>query len=143
MAPKIFRGAGKFFKSIGRGFNKAVNYVEKKALPTIERVAGKIAKGIDKYGIPIVAVTAPELLPAAYAARAVAGATQKGAKQIRGGIGTGRQIVASAKKGDVGGVIQGGQKLRKQAEGLVATGQSAAAEIEGSGIRDMKNPLKR
>lgn len=156
----LSRGANKFFgkvsksltgvgRDVERGFNKAVNYTEGKILPTIERVSGQVASGIDKYGIPITAVLAPEFLPVALAASGVAKGVNKGAKQIRAGIGTGRAIVKSARKGDIQGVISGGQKLRTQGEGLYSTGQAIASQIEGAGLDNMDgktgggNPLRR
>lgn len=133
----------KFGQKFVKGANTAINFTQNKLLPSVEKVAGQVAGGIGKYGIPIVAGVAPELLPVAFGAQKLAQAVSSGAHQGRAMIGTGRKVVADLKSGDTAGAIAHGQQLRRQGEGLYQTGAQAVNQMEGSGMRipTTRNPL--
>jgi hypothetical protein len=91
-----FRDAGKglrnFGNSVESGFNKGVRFVEKKALPLVEKVAGGISKGLS-YATPVLGMIAPELLPIALGANALAKTIKSGAHSGIQAIESGRKIV--------------------------------------------------
>jgi hypothetical protein len=75
----LYKPASMFRKlthTAGRALAKTADFVEKKALPTIEKVAGAVSKGIS-YATPLLGAAAPELLPVAFAAKALANRASK------------------------------------------------------------------
>lgn len=139
----LARGAKKFFskqglRQFGRkvegGLNKAINFTEKKILPTIENVAGKVAKGA-----LVASAIAPEFAPVLGAIGAGAKVVQGGARAGRGLIGTGREVVGAIRRGDEEGVIRAGQKFRQEAETAVAQGKEGVMKINRP---PQRNPLR-
>lgn len=137
-ANKFFGGVGKSFRQFGRkaekGFNQVVNFTEGKLLPTIENVAGQVAK----YA-PVAAAIAPEFAPAILAIGAGAKVVQGGAKAGRQLIGTGRKVVGAIRKGDAVEALREGQNLRQQGETAYQQGASGINKIN----RPPRNPLRK
>ena len=86
----LTHGFRKFAHTAGRVIKKAADIAEKKVLPTIEK-ASKIAGRVASAAMPVLAVAAPELLPLAFGAKALAKGVQKGAA-------TGERLIESGKK---------------------------------------------
>lgn len=140
----LLKGTNKFFNNIGKGFrqfgrkaekgiNQAINFTQGKLLPTIENVAGQVAK----YA-PLAMAVAPEFAPVIGAIAAGAKVVQGGAKAGRGLIGTGRKVVGALRSGDVGTAISEGQNLRKQGETALTEAQKGVNKIN----RPPRNPLR-
>ena len=141
----LLKGTNKFFRNVGRGFrqfgrkaerdlNTAINFTESKILPTIENVAGQVAK----YA-PVAMALAPEFAPVIGAIGAGAKVVQGGAKAGRGLIGTGRKVVGAIRAGDVGTAVREGQKFREQGETAYQQGAQGVMKIN----RPPKNPLRK
>lgn len=116
----IQRQARGFFKHVGAGFRRfgseagkdlksAGKFIEKKALPVIEKVAKGVATGL-KYATPVIGVLAPELLPVALGAGALAKTIGTAAGASRKAIGAGREIVGGIKSGSAKKIISGIEK---------------------------------
>jgi len=134
---KFFGGIGKSFRQFGRkaekGLNTAINFTEKKLLPTVEKVAGTVAK----YA-PVAMALAPEFAPVIGAIGAGAKVVQGGAKAGRQLIGTGRKVVGAIREGDVSTALREGQNFRKQGETAYQQGASGVMKIN----RPPRNPLR-
>ena len=109
-----------FGNKVVKGFNQGVDFVEKKALPAVEKYAGVgakyLSKGADyaKY-VPLIG---GELAMAGKMGAAGLGAVSKGAGIVRGAIGTGRQLVEAVKSGDMKGAVSSGKMLQQQVSPL-------------------------
>jgi hypothetical protein len=119
---------GKAFSNLGKGFKTGVGrslrqlssagtYLKKKALPTVEKVAGAVGKGIT-YAMPVLGAVAPELLPVAFGASKLAGVIGQGAGTLRKGIQSGENAVERLKRGDVAGAVSAGRELGQGAMSL-------------------------
>lgn len=106
---RFFGGVGsgirKVGKQIGSGLKTAANFVAEKALPVIEKVASGVATGL-KYATPLIGAIAPEFLPIAMGASALANTIGSAAGAGRKAIGLGKSI-ASAVPMVVGGIKSG------------------------------------
>ena len=111
------RGFTKFGKQAGHDFSSAGTWIKTKALPTVEKFAGDVGKGIN-YAMPVIGAIAPELLPFAMGASKIAGIIGKGAGITRKGIQSGENVVERLKRGDVAGATQAGRDLRGGAMSL-------------------------
>jgi len=140
-ANKFFGGVGKSFRQFGRkaekGINQAINFTEGKLLPTIEKVAG----GVAKYA-PLAAAVAPEFAPAILAIGAGAKVVQGGAKAGRQLIGTGRKVVGAIRSGDVNTALREGQNFRKQGETAYQRGAEGVERTQMMINRPQRNPLR-
>lgn len=109
-----------FGNKVVKGFNQGVDFVEKKALPAVEKYAGKgaklLSKGADyaKY-VPLIG---DELAIAGKLGSVGLSAVSKGAGVVRGAIGTGRQLVEAVKRGDGAGAMAAGKMIRQQVSPL-------------------------
>jgi len=149
MAIKISKGANKFFGGVGKAFKKfgknivkdvntVVNFAEKKALPTIEKVAGQVVK----YA-PLAMAVAPEFAPVIGAIAVGAKGVQQGAKAGVKLIGTGKKVVKAIKAGDVSTALIEGAKGVQQGQAAYEQGVSTANKAEMMINKPPKNPLKK
>lgn len=117
---RFFGGVGagirKVGKQIGSGLKTAANFVAEKALPVIEKVASGVATGL-KYATPLIGAIAPEFLPLALGAGALANTIGSAAGAGRRAIGIGKQIasavpmvVSGLQKGNASKIISGIEK---------------------------------
>ena len=141
-ANKFFGGAGKSLRQFGRkaekGINTAINFTERKLLPTVEKVAGTVAK----YA-PVAMALAPELAPVIGAIGAGAKVVQGGAKAGRQLIGTGRKVVGAIRSGDEVGALREAQKFRKQGETAYQRGAEGVENTQMMINRPpQRNPLR-
>lgn len=112
----IGSGIRKVEKQIGSGLKTAANFVAEKALPVIEKVASGVATGL-KYATPLIGVVAPEFLPIALGAGALAKTIGSAAGAGRKAIGIGKSIasavpmvVSGIQKGNASKIISGIEK---------------------------------
>jgi hypothetical protein len=105
----VSSGFRKFTHNAGNALKNTAGFVEKKALPAIEKIAKGASKALT-YATPLLAGVAPELLPLALGAKALAnkvsGASMSGekllssTKKIASGLESGnvKQIISSVKE---------------------------------------------
>jgi hypothetical protein len=138
---KFFGGIGKSFRQFGRkaekDLNTAINFTEKKILPTIENVAGQVAK----YA-PVAMALAPEFAPVIGAIGAGAKVVQGGAKAGRQLIGTGRKVVGAIRSGDANTALREAQTMRQQGETAYQRGAEGVQNTQMMIKRPQKNPLR-
>jgi hypothetical protein len=125
------KSSTKFGKRLGKGVRKfggealheAVDiekFVEKKALPTIEKVSKTVGKGL-KIAEVGASFVAPEALPFLIGLDGANKAIGKGLHTANKSIEIGHKAVGAVnhfKRGDVPQAILGGLEIRKQASGL-------------------------
>jgi len=109
---QVSTGVSRFAKEAVKDFSTAGKFVRDKALPAIEKVAGKVAGGIAKAS-PFIAGIAPELAPIALGISGLAKGVQKVAQGGRRAIQQGEDVVSGIKSGDTQKAIQAGQALRR------------------------------
>lgn len=129
---RFFGGVGKGFrrfgKQVGSGLKKAGEFIADKALPVIEKVAKGVATGL-QYATPALGVLAPELLPFALGAGALAKTIGSAAGGARKAIGIGRnvvrageEVVSGIKKGNASKIISGIEKGVSSGSSLMKVG---------------------
>lgn len=129
---RFFGGVGqgfrRFGKQVGSGLKKAGEFIADKALPVIEKVAKGIGTGL-KYASPVIGALAPELLPFALGAGALAKTIGSAAGGARKAIGIGKnivrsgeQVVSGIQKGNAAKIISGIEKGVAQSSSLMKVG---------------------
>jgi len=88
---QVSGGFQRFGQQARRDFESVGNFIKDKALPVIENVAGEVGRGIMKYGVPIAAAIAPELLPLVAGAGAIA-------SRVGSAAGTGQKLIKTAQR---------------------------------------------
>jgi pyridoxal biosynthesis lyase PdxS len=119
---RFFRNVGGSFRKFGSGLTKGLattaRFVEDKALPVIEKVAGGVATAA-KYATPLLLASGvgAEFAPLAAAVGAGASAVQRGASTARSVINTANKIESGIRTGNaqkiISGVEEGAQTVMK------------------------------
>lgn len=122
----LLKGTNRFFRNVGSGFRKfghqvssglktAGDFVAKKALPVIEKVAKGVATGLT-YAAPAIGVLAPEFAPLAMGAKALATTIGNAAHTGRKVIKSVNEVASGIQSGNaqkiIGGVQSGASAMR-------------------------------
>jgi hypothetical protein len=115
----LLRGTNRFFRNVGGSFRRfgsqaskgiatAGKFIEKKALPVIEKVAGGVATAA-KIATPLLLASGvgAELAPLAAAVGAGASAVQRGAGQARSVIRSANTVASGIRTGDAQKILTG------------------------------------
>lgn len=148
----IQRDANRFFGNVGKGFRRfgkqvesglktAGNFIADKALPVIEKVAKGVATGL-QYATPVIGALAPEFLPLAMGAGALAKTIGSVAGTSRKAIGAGKQIV-KAGEGIVSGIQKGSAKKIMQGIEKGVDGGSSMMRISVPKVPEAVSAMRR
>ena len=121
---RVGNGIQKFGGQVVGGLKKAGDFIVDKGLPIVEKVASGIATGL-KYATPLIGAIAPEFLPIAMGAGALASTIGNAAGSARRVIGTAKQVVSAVPtltnaitSGNAGKIISGIEKTASAASAV-------------------------